>query len=89
MSSIRDEADITGDGIVSEKEIEIYEKRAINRRRMAWVSLTAMIISAFALMFFVSDERLDRLDGLLELYWIGLGSVVAAYVGVSAWTKRG
>lgn len=83
------EADISGDGKVDTKEMEIYEKRAANRRRMAWVSLISMIMSAFALMFIVSDERLAKLDGLLELYWIALGGVVGAYVGISAWTKRG
>jgi hypothetical protein len=85
----KDEMDVNDDGIVNEKELDIYEKRAINRRRMAWVSLVAMIFTAVALMFFVPDDRLAKLDGLLELYWIALGGVVGAYVGISAWTKRG
>lgn len=89
MSNIKDELDINGDGKISDRELEIYEQRAKNRRRMAWVSLIAMIVTAFCLMFFVSDERLNKLDGLLELYWLGLGGVVATYVGVSAWNKRG
>ena len=89
MSNTDNELDVTGDGMVDEKEYAIYERKAVNRRRMAWVSLIAMIVSAFALMFFVSDERLAKLDGLLELYWIALGGVVGAYVGISAWTKRG
>lgn len=83
------ENDITGDGKVDSEELKIYEMRAINRRRMAWVSLIAMIVSAILLMFFVSEERLLKLDGLLELYWIALGGVVGAYVGLSSWTKRG
>lgn len=81
--------DINGDNFVNEKEIEIYEQRAKNRRRMAWVSLFAMIITALALMFLVEETRLDKLTGLLELYWLGLGGVVATYVGVSAWNKKG
>lgn len=81
--------DINGDNFVNEKEIEIYEQRAKNRRRMAWVSLFAMILTALALMFFVEETRLDKLTGLLELYWLGLGGVVATYVGVSAWNKKG
>jgi hypothetical protein len=89
MNNIRDEADITGDGLVSEKELEIYEQRAKNRRRMAWASLIAMIVSGFCLMFLVPDDKLNKLDGLLELYWLGLGGVVTTYVGVSAWNKRG
>ena len=83
------ELDLTGDGRVDDKEIAMYERKAQNRRRMAWVSLAAMIISAIALMFFVPEERLAKLDGLLELYWIALGGVVGAYVGISSWTKRG
>jgi hypothetical protein len=85
----REEMDINNDGVIGEKELEIYEQRAKNRRRMAWVSLAAMIFTAVALMFFVSDDRLAKLDGLLELYWVALGGVVGAYVGISAWTKRG
>ena len=89
MNNIKDEIDVTVDGFVTEKEIEIYEQRAKNRRRMAWVSLVAMIITAFALMFYVDEKRLGTLSGLLELYWLGLGGVVATYVGVSAWSKKG
>jgi hypothetical protein len=85
----KEEIDVNDDGIVNEKELEIYEQRARNRRRMAWVSLAAMIFTAVALMFFVSDDRLTKLDGVLELYWIALGGVVGAYVGISAWTKKG
>lgn len=85
----KEEIDVNDDGIVNEKELEIYEQRAKNRRRMAWVSLAAMIVTAALLMFYVPDERLAKLDGLLELYWIALGGVVGAYVGISAWTKRG
>lgn len=87
--NLKEEIDVTGDGLVSEKEIQIYEQRAKNRRRMAWVSLIAMIVTAFALMFYVDKERLSTLSGLLELYWLGLGGVVATYVGVSAWNKKG
>ena len=83
------EIDLTGDGLVSEKEMQLYERRANHRRRMAWLSLVAMVLSAFALMFFVPESRLASLDGLLELYWIALGGVVGAYVGISSWTKKG
>jgi hypothetical protein len=40
-------------------------------------------------MFLVPDSRLDKLKDMLDLYWIALGGVVGAYVGISAWTKRG
>lgn len=89
QENLKEEIDVNGDGIVNVKEIEIYEQRATNRRKMAWLSLVAMIISAFFIMFLVPDERLEKIKDMLDLYWIALGGVVGAYVGISAWTKRG
>lgn len=89
MDNVKELIDVDNDGQVSEQELKIYEMRAANRRRMAWVSLLAMIITAAALIFFVPDSRLDKLKDLLDLYWIALGGVVGAYVGISAWTKKG
>lgn len=80
--------DLDGDGVVSKKEEEIYERKAKNRRRMAWLSLVALIASGFSLMFFVPESRLSQLNGILELYWLSLGGIVGAYVGMSAWASR-
>ena len=89
MDNVKELIDVDNDGQVSEQELKIYEMRAANRRRMAWVSLLAMILTAAALIFLVPDSRLDKLKDLLDLYWIALGGVVGAYVGISAWTKKG
>jgi len=83
-----EEIDINQDGVVSSKEEEIYEKKAINRRRMAWVSLIAMIISGFALMFLIPEARLQKLGAMLDLYWISLGGITGAYVGISTWMSK-
>jgi hypothetical protein len=80
--------DLNNDGKVTNSEQEIYEQRSVNRRRMAWVALVAMIASAVAMMFFVPETRLKQLDGLLEIYWVALGSIVGAYVGISTWMSR-
>ena len=80
--------DLNNDGKVTKTEQDVYEQRAVNRIRMAWLALVALIASGFALMFFVPESRLNQLDGLLELYWIALGSVVGAYVGISTWMSR-
>ncbi len=55
--------------------------RAKNRRRMAWIALTAMIVSAFVLIFIVGESRLKALQGLLELYWMSLAAVILGYMG--------
>lgn len=88
QNSSNNEIDLDHDGKVSKKEEEIYEKKAINRRRMAWVSLIAMIISGFALMFFIPEARLQKLGSMLDLYWISLGGITGAYVGISTWMSK-
>lgn len=88
MSNTNNDIDLNEDGKVNEREIEIYEQRAKSRRGMAWLALIAMIVSAFCFMFVVPESRLKTLDGLLEIYWIGLSSIVGAYVGISTWMSR-
>lgn len=88
MPNTNNEIDLNHNGKVDEREYKIYEQRAIHRRYMAWLLLIASIVSGFALMFFVSDSRLEKLDGLLELYWIGLLGITGTYVGVSTWISK-
>ena len=78
-----EEIDLNKDGTVSKKEEELYEKKAKNRRSMAWVSLIAMIASGFAIMFLIPEARLQKINAMLDLYWISLGGIVGAYVGIS------
>ncbi len=82
------EIDINNDGFVDSYEQLVYERKAKNRRRMAWLALVALVASGFSLMFLVPETRLPQLNGILELYWISLGGIVGAYVGMSAWASR-
>ena len=82
------EADLNGDGKLNGREELSYEKKAVNRRRMAWLSLISMILSALCIMFLVPENRLEQINGLLELYWISLGGIVGAYVGISTWASK-
>ena len=71
--------------MADEKEIDVGNPqpliKARNRRRMAWTSLIALIISAILLMFVVEESRLKGLQGLLEMYWMGLAAVILGYIG--------
>ena len=83
-----EELDINQDGIISSKEERLYEKKAVNRRRMAWVSLVTLIISGICVMFIVPETRLKSLSGLIELYFLSLASITGAYVGISTWMSK-
>ncbi len=80
--------DLSGDGKVDDREYLIYERKDRSRRNMAWLSLLALIISGLSFMFLVPESRLQQLNGILELYWISLGGIVGAYVGITAWVSR-
>lgn len=80
--------DLDNDGKLNKKEVELYEQRAWHRRNMAWLALFAAILSGFSIMFLIPESKLKELDGLLELYWIGLLGITGTYVGVSTWMAR-
>ena len=53
------------------------------------VNYSLQDFTAFSIMFVVPESRIERISSALELYWIALGGVVGAYVGISSWTRRG
>jgi hypothetical protein len=90
--------DLNKDGIVSETEIthsqellelELREEKSEAQKRMAWVSLAAMIIFTFFLFTpVVQETRVSALSDLLGLFYIAQTGIVGAYMGVSAWMSR-
>lgn len=65
------------------------DKSFKNRRRMAWLSLIAMIAFTVAMMFFVPDAKIARLDGLTTMFFMAMTGVVFSYMGTTtyAFTK--
>lgn len=81
--------DLDGDGIVSDKEMQIYERKMLAQRRMATYSLIA-IIGFTALLFspIMSAEKVQSLNGIIDMFYVSLATVVGAYMGASAWMGR-
>ena len=89
------EYDVDGDGIVSDEELsaiakleelEMQEEKAEAQRRMAWVSLIAMLL--FTCLVFLPifpDSRIKALADLFGLFYIGMAGVVGAYMGMTAY----
>ena len=72
------------------KELEMTERKQAAQRRMAAISLGSMII--FTILCFtpiVSNERLEMLSGISDLFYIAMAGVVGAYMGMSAYMDRG
>ena len=90
--------DLDGDGIVTDEEmaaiakieeIEMQEEKADAQRRMAWVSLFAMLV--FTCLVFLPifpDSRIKALADLFGLFYIGMAGVVGAYMGMTAYMSR-
>ena len=95
-SSIYEEYDEDGDGVVSDEELahvaeikklenNLRKQRA--QRRMATASLFAM--GAFTVaMFFVDIERVKALADISNLFYISGAGIVGAYMGASAFMNK-
>ena len=90
--------DLDGDGCVSDdevnksKEIREFEdqsRKHLAQLRLARYSLIAIAIYTLVLfMPFVSDERIELLTSISDLFYISLCSVVGAYMGFTSWATR-
>ena len=95
-------ADSNGDGIVSEKEHEMYmefkrkeleDQDAMRdaQRKMAWFALGGMLLYPFAVVV-ASLAGLDQAQGTLgdmaPTYFVAVAGIVAAFFGAQAYSKK-
>ena len=96
--SIYEQADLDGDGIVSDAEIdagrklmdmEIAEEKADSQRSMAWSALISiMVFTALLVSPTVSESRVNALSDLAGLFYISMAGIVGAHMGVAAWMNK-
>ena len=93
------EYDLDGDGVVSDEELEMVTKiheaenadeKADAQRRMAWISMIAMILFTVIVMIpgIIPVSRLKLLGDLSALFYIGMAGGVGAYMGMTAYMSR-
>ena len=92
------EYDLDGDCVVSDKELEVVskmhetemqEEKAAAQRKMAWISLIAMVVFTAAVFLPIfPDSRIKALADLFGLFYIGMAGVVGAYMGMTAYMSR-
>lgn len=68
-----------------------FKDRWANRRRMAWVALIAMIITAALLFFVIEEWRLKMLldSGIITWFFGVMVSIVGAYMGFTTLHEMG
>jgi len=78
------EKEINGNGKVAQRV------RWKNRRRMAWVSLIAMVLVTGLILFtnMVSIEKLKVLSDVITWYYFSSASVIGAYMGFTTWASK-
>lgn len=90
--------DLDGDGTVSDEElarnqelveIELREEKADSQRRMAWVSLSSMVVySILPLLPFIPESRLSTLASLSDMLFLSQASIVGLYFGATAYMAK-
>jgi hypothetical protein len=90
--------DLDGDGTVSDEElarnqellaIQLREQKADSQQRMAWVSLSSMVVFALLpLMPFVPESRLSTLASLSDMLFLSQASIVGLYFGATAYMAK-
>ncbi len=68
---------------------EAVSRMWVNRRRMAWLSLAAILFIVVVSMFVLSEARLKAAEPLLSSALYVLGSLVAAYMGLATFAEAG
>lgn len=92
------ELDIDGDGVVSDKELEMAEKltRLENNdkkddqiRLMAWVSMVSVIILVLLVLSpIIPDTRVQMCTALISTYIVTNLGILATFMATSAWSKK-
>lgn len=83
------EFDLDRDGKVTEKELDIVERKTKAQRRMATGALISMVLfTAWLFSPLVPVERVNALSDILGLFYIAQAGIVGAYMGMSGWMSR-
>lgn len=68
------------------EDVKAMRLRWKNRRRMAWISLTSMILVTLLLILLpIPTETLVILSNIVPYFYFGCVGVIAAYMGSSVW----
>lgn len=67
---------------------KINSSKRTQRKRMAWVALVSMDVMALLAMLAVKESRLSVLSEMMTWFFLGMTSIVGAYVGFSSFEDK-
>lgn len=69
----------------SEAEFERDKKKWTNRRRMAWVSLSSIVLLTIYMFHIMEVPRIEVLKGTIEWVYTLLTTIVLGYLGLATY----
>jgi len=67
---------------------KINSSKRTQRKRMAWVAIISMDVIALLAMLAVKESRLSVLSEMMTWFFLGMTSIVGAYVGFSSFEDK-
>ena len=92
-------ADTDGDGVVTEEEMAMYERRVRfenedkkedAQRNMVWFALAGMLLYPLSVVLAVGlglSEAAKILGSMASVYFVSVAAIVAAFYGGQAYSK--
>ena len=90
--------DLNGDGIVSDKELEIRERMVLlenrdkkedQQRHLVWFSALTVTVFIIVLMTpVVPIDRIDHLSGIGEIWILSNMGIIGSFIGFNQLAKR-
>lgn len=81
--------DLNGDGVVEDKELQIFSRKQTAQRRMATAALVSMItLTVVLLSGIISESLINATSDLISTFYFAMAGVVGAYMGMSAWMAK-
>ena len=97
--SIWEKADSNGDGVVSDKELEIRERMVLlenrdkkedQQRWLVWFSALTVTVFIVVLMTpLIPIDRIDHLSGIAEIWILSNMGIIGSFIGFNQLARRG
>jgi hypothetical protein len=83
------QADLDGDGKLSEKELLMHQRRVSTQRNLSITAMISMVLFTAMLMTpLIPETRVDSLSDIFSMFYIIMGGIIAAFFGVSGWMSK-